>query len=308
VSDVYITCKKRIIFLFFRIVKELSDIAVVTRFAPSPSGYLHIGGARTAAWNKLFALKHGGKFIFRIEDSDLKRSSDKNINSISDTLRWLGIDWDEGYGKGDDDTYRQSSKLNMYSSKARYLVSIGKAYPCFCSHDDIKKMKERKISKKQNSLYDRTCYNMDRDKMIKKMKSSPYCIRLITGNEKIKFKDDVKGDMNFSLSEIEDIVIIKSDGFPPKFAHVPVILNSKTGKKMSKRDGGSSVNELMDKGYPQKAVLAYISGLGCGLGKIKKFTIDEYSKKFNINNIKKQPSVHSVRVLDKLKRRLDKIG
>lgn len=321
-----------------------------TRFAPSPTGKLHIGGARTAMWNRLLANKLGGKFILRFEDSDTRRSSDGFAESIIDSMKWIGINWDEGVGLGNDEEYYQSNKLDRYRSIAEGLISDGKAYPCFCTSNEISRQKAALRSMKLNPIYNRTCRVPMSRKIFSRMQSEPYCIRLIVDNIDIEFKDMIKGLVKFNSKEIEDIIIMRPNGYPtynfacviddrsmsvthvvrgdehlsntpkqiliynaldvcaPKFGHVPVILNSKTGKKMSKRDDGASINDLKSYGYSSRNVSAYISGLGCSLGKLKKYDIDEYSKKFNIKNINKQPSTHSMKVLDKVRRRLDKIG
>lgn len=187
------------------------------RFAPSPTGYLHIGGARTALYNWLFAKKNKGKFILRIEDTDIERSSEQSINTIIDGLKWLGLDWDEGPDIGGKfGPYLQSKRLNIYKKYAEKLLNENKAYRCFCTPEEIKQKREKARKEKKPYRYDGKCRNLTQTEIEKNLKESkPFTIRLkVEWNEEISFTDIVRGEIKFHTSNFDDFIIIRSDGFP----------------------------------------------------------------------------------------------
>lgn len=320
-----------------------------TRFAPSPSGLLHIGGARTAALNLFLAKKHGGQFVLRFEDTDINRSSIESAQSIMDSLKWLGLNWDVGPGvSGDDNFYFQSNKIDLYQNVAQRLINQDLAYPCFCSIDDVRLQKDHLRQCKSNTLYDGKCSKLPKSIVFDRLKSEKHTIRLRVPRKKIVINDLIKGEVVFDTAELEDFIIIRSNGYPmynfscvvddvlmkithvlrgdehlsntpkqaliyeslaypmPSFGHVPIILDPKTGKKMSKRDSGVAIEDFRNMGHSPSEVLAYIFSLGCKLGKMKRYDIDEFCEKFDISKIDTQPSCHSLTTLNKISEKVRK--
>ncbi|HCP08217.1 MAG TPA: glutamate--tRNA ligase [Candidatus Moranbacteria bacterium] len=213
---------------------------VRTRFAPSPTGYLHVGGLRTALYNYLFAKKFGGDFLLRIEDTDRKRFVEGSVEKLIATLQWCGLNYDEGAFQSvsveDDKTaviespsypgvlevgnfgpYIQSERLEIYKKYADQLVKEGKAYYCFCGPERLEKMREEQIANKQSPMYDRYCLkDVKSDEVNEKLKSNcAYVIRLkVPENETVEFDDLVRGKVSISSNTIDDQVLMKSDGFP----------------------------------------------------------------------------------------------
>ncbi len=294
---------------------------VRTRFAPSPTGYLHIGGARTALFNFLYARNKGGKFILRIEDTDAERSTKESVDAILDGMRWLGLDWDEG-------PFFQSQRMERYNFYVEKLLADGKAYYCYCQPEELQKRRESALKEGRKPTYDRRC----RDR-----KDIPHGIKPV-----VRFKapldgqtvvdDLIKGTVVFNNEELDDLIIIRSDGFPtynfavviddvdmeithiirgddhlnntprqiqiydalgfpvPQFAHVPMILGSdKT--RLSKRHGATSVMAYKDMGYINKALVNYLVRLGWSYGDQEIFSLEEMVEKFNIENIGKSAAV-----------------
>ncbi len=190
---------------------------VRVRFAPSPTGYLHIGSARTAFFNWLYAKKTGGKFVLRIEDTDIARHREETINLILKALKWLGLDWDEGPEAGDKyGPYRQSLRAGIYKEYAYKLIRDSKAYRCFCSPDELKEERRSKREEEKLFKYDRKCLRLSNESIKDNIDSGkPYAIRfLVPENEVISFKDKVYGDIAVNTSDIEDFIIIRSNGLP----------------------------------------------------------------------------------------------
>ncbi|HEX3034539.1 MAG TPA: glutamate--tRNA ligase [Thermodesulfobacteriota bacterium] len=294
---------------------------VRTRFAPSPTGALHIGGVRTAIFNWLFARHHNGKFILRIEDTDQARSTEESLVEILDGMRWLGLDWDEG-------PTRQSERLSVYQEYAKKLADSGNAYRCYCTPEELEG--RRKEAQKQGRVYryEGRCRNLQPYPSDK-----PFAIRLKTPEAgSIEVEDLIRGDIAFDAKEIDDFVIQKMDGFPtynfavviddatmdithvirgddhlsntpkqiliyealgydtPKFAHVSMILGSdKT--KLSKRHGATSVTAYREMGYLPEALVNYLVRLGWSYGDQEVFSKEELIEKFTLENVGKAPAV-----------------
>jgi glutamyl-tRNA synthetase len=195
--------------------KKNKDVRV--RFAPSPTGYLHIGSARTAFFNWLYASKTGGKFVLRIEDTDIARHQEETINLIIKSLKWLGLSWDEGPEIGGKyGPYRQSLRTDIYEKYAYKLIQDKKAYRCFCSPDQLKERRKNKTGEGKPFKYDRKCLNLSNKNIKDNIDSGkPYAIRfMVPENEVINFKDTVYGDITVNTSSIEDFIIIRSNGLP----------------------------------------------------------------------------------------------
>jgi glutamyl-tRNA synthetase len=194
----------------------MTQTQVRVRFAPSPTGYLHIGGARTALYNWLFARKLGGVFVLRIEDTDATRSSRESFEAIVDGLRWLGLDWDEGPGKeGAYGPYLQSSRLVLYHNDARKLVESGRAYHCFCSPEELSEMREDATERKESTRYDGRCRNLPQDEVERRLlKKAPHVLRLKIPQGETRFRDVIRDTFTVQNSELDDFVLIKSDGRP----------------------------------------------------------------------------------------------
>jgi glutamyl-tRNA synthetase len=276
------------------------------RFAPSPTGYLHIGGARTALFNWLFARRHGGVFVLRIEDTDVERSSESMVEGILDGLRWLGLDWDEGpMVAGPHAPYFQSQRQAKYLAAAEQLVGGGHAYYCYCTPEELKARREGNPEYK----YERICLGLLREEIEAREKAgTPRAVRFKVPSGAVRVDDIVKGPIDFDAALIEDFVILRSDGHPtyhlsvvtddvemgmthvvrgddhisntpkqillyqalgaplPKFAHVPLILGADK-KRLSKRHGATSVTEYANQGYIPEAMLNFLALLGWSPGK-----------------------------------------
>src|SRR5215831_6465200 len=275
------------------------------RFAPSPTGYLHIGGARTALFNWLFARRHGGVFVLRIEDTDTERSSEEMVTGILDGLRWLGLDWDEGpMVAGPHAPYFQSQRQAKYLAVAERLVADGKAYYCYCTTEELKAKREGNPEYR----YERTCLRLSADEISRREKAGQArAVRFKTTDGQVRVDDLVHGPIEFDASLIEDFVILRSDGHPtyhlsvvaddvemgmthvvrgddhisntpkqillyqamgaavPRFAHVPLILGPDK-KRLSKRHGATSVMEYASQGYIPEAMVNFLALLGWSPG------------------------------------------
>ncbi len=191
---------------------------VRVRFAPSPTGYLHVGGARTALFNYLFTKHHNGTFILRIEDTDRNRFQEGALEEIFTSLRWLGIHWDEGpEAGGDNGPYFQSERLALYKERIEELISRGNAYRCFCTPNRLQTMRDEQQKNKQSVLgYDRHCRNLSGNEMKDKLDAqTPHVIRLkIPDNRTITFSDAIRGEISCQSNTLDDMVLIKTDGFP----------------------------------------------------------------------------------------------
>ncbi len=275
------------------------------RFAPSPTGYLHIGGARTALFNWLFARRHGGVFVLRIEDTDVERSSEAMVEGILDGLRWLGLDWDEGpMVSGPHAPYFQSQRQAKYLAAAEQLVRSGHAYYCYCTPEELKARRERNPEYK----YERTCLRLSREEVAaRELAGDPRAVRFRVPDGSVRVDDLVHGPIDFDAALIEDFIILRSDGHPtyhlsvvsddvemgmthvvrgddhisntpkqillyralgaplPHFAHVPLILGSDK-KRLSKRHGATSVTEYAQQGYLPEAMVNFLALLGWSPG------------------------------------------
>ncbi|GAB4438968.1 MAG: glutamate--tRNA ligase [bacterium] len=294
---------------------------VRTRFAPSPTGYLHIGGARTALFNWLYARNRGGKFILRIEDTDLERSTEESVNAILNGMKWLGLDWDEG-------PFFQTHRMDRYQYFANKLLEEGKAYYCYCSPEELQERREQALKEGRKPTYDRRCRNLKEP-----VKDRKPVIRFKAPLEgETVVNDLIKGTVVFKNEELDDLVIVRSDGVPtynfavviddvdmnithiirgddhlnntprqiqiyralgfelPVFAHVPMILGSdKT--RLSKRHGATSVMAYKEMGYLSEALVNYLVRLGWSCGDEEIFSIKEMIEKFNVENIGKSAAV-----------------
>jgi glutamyl-tRNA synthetase len=299
----------------------MSNINFRLRFAPSPTGHLHIGGARTAIFNWLFARHNKGEFILRIEDTDKERSQSKYVDAIISSLEWLGLYWDEG-------PYFQSERMDIYRECVEYLLNKGNAYYCYCTPEELEERRKVAISQGKKPGYDGRCRNL----MINKS-NKPAAIRFRAPEEGItKINDLIKGKIIFNNSDIDDFIIQRSDGLPtynfavvvddakmgithiirgddhinntpkqiylykalnypiPEFAHVPMILGSdKT--RLSKRHGATSVIAYKEMGYLPQAIVNYLVRLGWSFGDQEIFNIDELIEKFSLENVGKSAAI-----------------
>ena len=264
---------------------------IITRFPPSPSGYLHIGGARTALFNWLYARKTKGKFVLRIEDTDEARSTEESVTAILTSLKWLGIDWDEG-------PYFQTQRYDIYNAHIEKLVESGHAYYCSCTPDEVNAMREEAKANGKNPQYNGRCRNR------KLTKDSNTVVRLKTPDTGVTVVEDVvKGNTAFQNSEIDDFIIQRSTGVAmynlavvvddltmnintvirgddhlvntpkqiliyqalgadlPVFGHVPMVLGADKAR-LSKRHGAMSVGEYQKMGFLADAMINYLVRLG----------------------------------------------
>ncbi|MHB1346166.1 MAG: glutamate--tRNA ligase, partial [Candidatus Humimicrobiaceae bacterium] len=187
------------------------------RFAPSPTGYLHIGSARTAFFNWLYAKKKSGKFILRIEDTDLERHREDTVGTILESLKWLGMDWDEGPDIGGDfGPYRQSERLDIYKKYSEKMLDELTAYKCFCTAEQLRENRENALRSDIFYKYDRKCLNLSKDEISSKINAGEkYSVRILVPQDKtLFFKDNVYGDFKINCSGIEDFIILRSNGIP----------------------------------------------------------------------------------------------
>ena len=308
---------------------------VIVRFPPSPSGYLHIGGARTAIFNWLFAQKTGGKFILRIEDTDADRSSEESVAGILESLKWLGITWDEG-------PYFQSQFMAEHVAAAEKLVQSGHAYKCYCTKEQLDEKRKEAKQKKLSMQYDGTCRNLRPEEIEKKEAAGvPYTIRLKvpSGDGFVGFKDIVYGIIEKKYADIEDFVVVRSNGKPlyilsnvvddirdgithilrgqdglantpkqiliykalgakiPKFAHMSLTLDTKKAK-ISKRTHGElvAVRFYREHGFFPWAFVNYLVLLGWSMPDAKEiFSKEELIEAFSLEGINRANAVFDVR-------------
>ncbi|MZG52817.1 MAG: glutamate--tRNA ligase [Nitrospinae bacterium] len=290
-------------------------MSVKVRFAPSPTGFLHIGGVRTALFNWLFARNHGGKFVLRIEDTDLSRSTEESIQEILESMRWLGLDWDEG-------PFRQTERQEIYSQKVEQLLKAGKAYPCFCTPEELDKKRSEAQKAGLKPKYDGTC--RDRSDI---PEGAPSVIRFKAPLEGSVVVDDLlRGKVVFDITELDDLIIQRTDGTPtynfvvvvddsemgithvirgddhlsntprqcllydaldfqrPQFSHISMILGQdKT--RLSKRHGATSALAYRDMGYLPDAMINYLARLGWSHGDQEIFSREELIKHFSFDSV-----------------------
>jgi glutamyl-tRNA synthetase len=192
----------------------VADVRV--RFAPAPTGYLHVGGARTALYNWLFAKHHGGVFVLRIEDTDRERSTDASIETIQEVLRWLGIDWDEGPSVGGPFApYRQTERLELYRKAVDKLAGAGSAYRCYCTPEELEERRKQALARGEPPGYDGRCRNLtEEERAAFEAEDRPFAWRFHTGDQDVVVNDLVRGAARFPASDIRDFVILRSDGTP----------------------------------------------------------------------------------------------
>jgi glutamyl-tRNA synthetase len=291
------------------------------RFAPSPTGYLHVGGARTALFNWLMARKEQGKFILRIEDTDVARSTQESVDAILEGMRWLGLDWDEG-------PFYQSDNFPLYREYAARLLEQGKAFKCYCTAEELEAKREKALAEGRKPKYDGTCRNLAAD-----IPGKPFVVRFRAPREGVTAFDDlVKGPISFNNEELDDLIIQRTDGTPtynftvvvddavmaistvirgddhvnntprqillyealgnpvPKFAHVPMILGADKAR-LSKRHGATSVMAYRDMGYLPEAMVNYLVRLGWSHGDEEIFSLDELIAKFSIEAVGRSAGV-----------------
>jgi len=294
---------------------------VVTRFAPSPTGYLHIGGARTALFNWLFARRNGGTFLLRIEDTDRERSTPEAVRAILEGLTWLGISWDEG-------PFFQTERMELYRKEAARLLSEGKAYRCVCTPEELETRREAARARGENPRYDRRC----RDRSLGDTGGKPFVLRFLaplSGTTSVR--DLLRGDIAFGNEELDDLVLLRTDGSPtynfvvvvddaamgithvlrgddhlnntprqillyealgyplPRFGHFPLI-HGMEGGKLSKRQDDVSVTAYRDRGYLPEAMINYLVRMGWGHGDRETFSAEELMEIFSLENVGKSPS------------------
>jgi len=193
---------------------KLKNVRV--RFAPSPTGYLHVGGARTAIFNYLFARHHGGSFLLRIEDTDVERSTRASEDSLLEDLRWLGLDWDEGPDAGGPHgPYRQSERMQTYREIVDRLIASGHAYPCFCTDEELDRKRAEMVARSEAPHYDGTCRNLSPAEIAEKRAAGiPEAIRFRVGEGAARFEDAVRGSMELGHDMVGDWVILRSNGLP----------------------------------------------------------------------------------------------
>ena len=294
-------------------------MTIKTRFAPSPTGYLHVGGVRTALFSWLYARRHGGRFVLRIEDTDLERSSQESVNAILEGMTWLGLEYDEG-------PFYQTHRFERYNEVIGRLLDKGLAYRCSCSKERLDEVRERQMARKEKPRYDGHCRDRDVSP------EEPHVIRFRNPlQDEVVFDDLIRGRIAVSNSELDDLVIRRSDGSPtynltvvvddhdmaishvirgddhlnntprqinmlqaldwdvPRYAHVPMILGD-DGARLSKRHGAVSVMQYMRDGYLPEALLNYLVRLGWSHGDQEIFAVDELIQLFDLDGVNRAPS------------------
>ncbi len=301
-------------------------MTVRTRFAPSPTGYLHVGGARTALFSYLYARKHGGQFVLRIEDTDLERSTEASVNAILEGMTWMGLEYDEG-------PFYQTHRFDRYNEVINQLMEKGLAYRCSCSRERLDTLREDAMANKQKPRYDGHCRNHSVSV------DEPHVIRFKTPTDgSVLINDLVRGKVAIPNEELDDLIIRRTDGSPtynltvvvddmdmkishvirgddhlnntprqihiyealgaqpPIFGHVPMILGD-DGARLSKRHGAVSVMQYRDDGYLPEALLNYLVRLGWSHGDQEIFSMDEMVKLFDISDVNKAASAFSTEKL-----------
>ncbi|MFO8152277.1 glutamate--tRNA ligase [Thioalkalivibrio sp.] len=295
-------------------------MSICTRFAPSPTGYLHIGGARTALFSWLYARHHGGEFILRIEDTDRERSTTEAVNAILEGMAWLGLSYDRG-------PFYQTEHLNRYRQVIQQLLASGHAYHCYCTREELEAMRTEQMERKEKPRYDGRCRHRTEPR-----EGVRPVVRFRTPEEGVTVVDDmVRGKVAFQNSELDDLIIARSDGTPtynltvvvddmdmgishvirgddhlnntprqinilkalgvepPRYGHLPMILGP-DGTKLSKRHGAVSVMVYREEGYLPEALLNYLVRLGWSHGDQEIFTLDELVRMFDIAEVNQSAS------------------
>ena len=308
-------------------------MTVRTRFAPSPTGFLHIGGARTALFSWAYARRHGGKFVLRIEDTDLERSTRDSVDAILDGMKWLGIDWDEG-------PHFQMQRLARYRDAAERLIAAGHAYRCWATKEELDAMREAQRARGEKPRYDGR-WRPERAQAAGLVPPAdrPPVIRFRTPEEgAVGWNDLVKGPIEFPNAELDDLVILRSDHVPtynfgvvvddldmgishvirgddhvnntprqmhifralgkklPEFAHVPMILGA-DGERLSKRHGAVSVTQYRDEGFLPEALVNYLARLGWSHGDAEMFSLEQLVEWFDLRHVSRSPARFDVEKL-----------
>ena len=304
------------------------------RFAPSPTGYLHVGGARTALFNWLYAKKHGGQFLLRIEDTDRARSTDESTRAIFDGLGWLGLGWDE-------EVVYQGASLERHRADAERMLANGTAYRCFCTPDELSQRRAEAEARKESFKYDRRCDRLPADEVTRRAAAGePFVIRFRVPEGTTAWEDLVHGTITFPNKDIEDFVVLRSDGTPiynmavvsddiamritlvmrgddhisntpkqimlyealgaalPKFAHLPMI-HGLDGKKLSKRHGATAVGDYQHLGILPGAMLNFLALLGWSPGGDREvMTMEEMIGLFSADGLQKKAAVFDTKKLE----------
>jgi len=295
-----------------------------TRFAPSPTGYLHIGGARTALFCWAYARKHGGRFILRIEDTDLERSTQASTQAILDSMTWLRLDWDEG-------PVHQMARLARYREVAEQMIRDGHAYYCYASKEELDGLRERQRARGEKPRYDGRWRPENAKGRTPPSGVNPVVRFRNPDDGEVAWRDLVKGEIRFANAELDDLVLLRGDGVPtynfgvvvddldmdithvirgddhvnntprqiniyaalgaslPEFAHVPMILGA-DGERLSKRHGAVSVLQYRDEGYLPEALLNFLARLGWSHGDAEVFTTSELVDWFDLEHISRSPA------------------
>lgn len=303
------------------------NVKVRTRFAPSPTGYLHVGGARTALYSWLYAKHHKGEFVLRIEDTDLERSTPEATAAILEGMEWLNLGWEHG-------PYFQTKRFERYNEVIDQMIEQGLAYRCYCSKERLEELRHTQEQNKQKPRYDRYCLQDHNN-----TPNQPHVVRFKNPTEgSVIFEDAVRGRIEISNSELDDLIIRRTDGSPtynfcvvvddwdmgithvvrgedhinntprqinilkalgapiPTYAHVSMI-NGDDGQKLSKRHGAVSVMQYRDDGYLPEALLNYLVRLGWGHGDQEIFSIEEMINLFELESVSKSASAFNTEKL-----------
>jgi len=300
---------------------------IKVRFAPSPTGFLHIGSVRTALFNYLLARNQGGKLILRVEDTDRSRSEDRFLREIVEDLPWLGLDWDDG-------PYFQMERLEIYRRHAQTLLEKNLAYPCFCTAQELEATREKAAEEKRAPAYPGTCADCSPSEAQKLMaEGRPYTLRFRVPKGETLIDDAIRGEVRFDNSLLDDFIIVKSDGIPvynfaavvddylmeithvirgeehlsntprqvliyqglgqtpPKFVHIPIILDEQK-RKLSKRRGGVELPDFIKRGFLPEAVFNFLALLGWAPGDNREvMTREELIAAFSLEKVSRHPAV-----------------
>lgn len=310
------------------VMKGIPMSKVKTRFAPSPTGYLHVGGARTALYSWLYSRHNHGEFVLRIEDTDLERSTQEAIDAIMDGMNWLNLGWDEG-------PYYQTKRFDRYNQVIDTMIENGTAYRCYCSKERLEALREKQMANNEKPRYDGCC----RDHAHNHTADEPHVVRFRNPQEgSVIFDDKIRGPIEFSNQELDDLIIRRTDGSPtynfcvvvddwdmeithvirgedhinntprqinilkalgapvPEYAHVSMI-NGDDGKKLSKRHGAVGVMQYRDDGYLPQALLNYLVRLGWSHGDQEIFSIEEMTELFTLEAVSKSASAFNTEKL-----------
>lgn len=306
----------------------MASVPVRVRFAPSPTGYLHVGGARTALYNWLFARHHGGTFILRIEDTDVERSTEESVHAILEGLTWLGLDWDEG-------PIRQAERMPLYRAAAERLLGEGRAYWCVCTPEELAARRKEALAAGQSPKYDGRCRDRGHQPG-----GRPAALRIRTAAEgETVVEDLVHGPITFQHADLDDFILVRSDGLPtynfavvvddaemrithvvrgddhipntprqiqvyralalplPRFAHIPLILGADRAR-LSKRHGATSVMAYREMGYLPEALVNYLARLGWSYGDQEIFSREELIRHFTLEKVGNTAAVFDQGKLD----------